>query len=74
MVEFPRFVPGAMVIIDILVYADKLLAGQLFPQEPKMPQISKDAFRIKKLMGALRYLYRNSNFAEQIQLYCLCFI
>ena len=55
--EFKRFVPGSLVVTDILVYADSLLDGKLFPQVPKLAQISKEASRIKKLVGTLRTLY-----------------
>ena len=58
--EFQRFVPGSLVLTDILLYADGLLDGRLFPQEPKQTHVSKEASRLKKLMGALRTLYRNS--------------
>ena len=66
--EFRRFVPGSLVLTDILLYADTLLDGKLFPQQPKLPQISKEADRLKKLVGTLRYLYRNSTSTKSLAL------
>lgn len=69
--EFKRFVPGSLVVTDILVYADNLLDGKLFPQVPKLAQISKEASRIKKLVGTLRTLYRNSQPVEPEEIFSL---
>lgn len=57
--EFPQRVPGAMVLTDIFLYTDKLLGGKLFPIEPKVVYAGKEASRVKKCIGALRYLFRN---------------
>ena len=57
--EFPQRVPGGLVLTDIFLYTDKLLGGRLFPTQPKELHAGKEAARVKKLMGALRYLYRN---------------
>ena len=59
--EFPTRVPGAMLLTDIFLYTDKLLDGKLFPKDPKEMYAGKEATRVKKCIGALRYLYRNSN-------------
>lgn len=49
-------------------YADSLLEGRLLckPGIPKVSQAGDEATRVKKLMGALRYLYRNSSFGFDI--------
>ena len=59
--EFPTRVPGAMLLTDVFLHTDKLLDGKLFPKEPKDLYAGKEATRVKKCIGALRYLYRNSN-------------
>lgn len=43
-------------------YLDKLLNGSLLAKKdiPKVTQASEEAARVKRLMGALRYLFRNS--------------
>lgn len=62
---FPQSVPGGIILCDIWLYLDKLLTSKLLvkPNVPKETQAGLEADRCKKLMGALRYLYRNSHLA-----------
>ncbi|CAL1163649.1 unnamed protein product [Cladocopium goreaui] len=52
---------------DVWLYLDKLLGEKLFVARdvPKQNQAATEAGRCKKLIGALRYLYRNSFFARR---------
>ena len=60
--SFPEAVPGTILLTDVWLYLDKLLQGKLFVAKdvPKLNQAATEAARCKKLVGALRYLYRNS--------------
>ena len=56
-------VPSAFLLTDILLHLDRLLGFKLIvPGEgdTKVVAAARDAKRLKKLMGALRSLYRNS--------------
>ena len=59
---FPQSVPGAMVLTDVFLYLDKLLQGTLLVKRDmeKTAQAGEEGSRVKRLMGSLRYLYRNS--------------
>ena len=59
-------VPGALILTDVWLYLDRLLGEKLLvkPNETKANQAGKEADRCKKLVGALRYLYRNSSLAH----------
>ena len=59
---FPQAVPGATLLTDIWVYVDGLLGEKMLVKEgdSKRNQAADETERCKKLMGALRYLYRNS--------------
>lgn len=59
---FPASVPGGTILTDIWLYLDGLLGGKLLVKEgeSKQNQAADEAERCKKLIGALRYLYRNS--------------
>ena len=50
---------------DVWLYLDGLLGGKLLVKKdiPKSDQAADEGTRCKKLMGALRYLYRNSTIA-----------
>eukprot|EP00435_Cladocopium_sp_Y103_P022917 s1331_g5.t1 len=65
--SFPESVPGTILMTDIWLYLDRLLDEKLFVAKdvPKQNQAASEAGRCKKLMGALRYLYRNSIFARR---------
>ena len=60
--SFPETVPGTILMTDVWLYLDRLLGGKLFVAQdvPKQNQAATEAGRCKKLIGALRYLYRNS--------------
>jgi hypothetical protein len=62
--SFPESVPGTIFMTDVWLYLDKLLGEKLFVARdvPKQNQAATEAGRCKKLIGALRYLYRNSFF------------
>ena len=77
---FPQSVPGGIILTDIWLYLDKLLEFKLLvkkdteaeeqqqqpvTKEEKQQQAATEAERCKKLMGALRYSYRNSFSAQQ---------
>lgn len=86
---FPQSVPGGIILTDIWLYVDKLLGFKLLvkkddesegqqQQRPvtkleKQQQAATEAERCKKLMGALRYLYRNSLSAQQHHRFWSCF-
>lgn len=48
---------------DVWLYLDSLLAGKMLVKEgeSKQAQAATEAQRCKRLMGALRYLFRNRN-------------
>lgn len=58
--RYPDSVPSALYLTDVFLYIDDLLEGNLLKQGPKVLQASDEAMRVKRLVGALRYLYRNS--------------
>lgn len=60
---FPQSVPGSIVLTDIWLYLDRLLEKKLLVKqdEEKQAQAATEADRCKKLIGSLRYLYRNSH-------------
>lgn len=60
--KFPAVVPGGIILTDIWLYLDQLLDNKRLvkPHMSKVLQAGLEAERCKKLMGALRYLYRNS--------------
>ena len=60
---FPQSVPGSIVLTDIWLYLDRLLEKKLLVKqdEEKQVQAATEADRCKKLIGSLRYLYRNSH-------------
>jgi len=56
-------VPSGFYLSDSLLWLDRLLGGGLLvpsPEADKLALAGKEAKRIKKLMGALRHLFRNS--------------
>lgn len=56
-------VPSAFLLTDVLLQLDRLLAHKLVVPghgDTKVVAAARDAKRLKKLMGALRALYRNS--------------
>lgn len=61
---FSDHVPGAVLLTDVWLMLDQLFGGKLLckPGESKRTQAATEAGRCKKLMGALRYLFRNSSF------------
>lgn len=63
--HFPDHVPGAVILTDIWLYLDTLFDDKLLCKEgeTKQEQAAQEAARCKRLMGALRYLYRNSAFS-----------
>ena len=60
---FPDRVPGGIVLTDVWLYLNELMDNKLLckKDEPVQLQAANEASRCKRLMGALRYLYRNSN-------------
>jgi hypothetical protein len=62
-------VPGGIILTDIWLYLNQMLDQKLFvrPNLSKEIQAGKEADRCKKLIGALRYLYRNSVWALLLQ-------
>lgn len=56
-------------------YLDRWLDGTLLGKKDldKVSQASQEADRVKKLMGALRYLYRNSPSVNHSFAYALLF-
>lgn len=60
--KFPAVVPGGIILTDIWLYLDQLLDHKMLVKQhmSKQLQAGLEAERCKKLMGALRYLYRNS--------------
>lgn len=57
--SYPKHVPGGMFLTDCFLYLDDLFGGTLF-SGPKLINAAEEAGRLKKLIGSLRYLYRNS--------------
>ena len=55
--------PGALFLTDVMIYADVLADGSLLKKEgvDKVSQAADEAARLKRCMGALRYLFRNSD-------------
>lgn len=71
--KFTTTVPGAILLTDVWLYLNDLLDKRLLvkPQVPVQLQAGQEAERCKKLMGALRYLYRNSVLVDA---YCHWFL
>ena len=59
---FPDVVPGAVLLTDIWVYLNDMFDQKLLckPEVDAVTQASQEASRCKRLIGSLRYLYRNS--------------
>ena len=66
--------PSALFLTDVLIYLDKtFLNGNFLVAKPEGPDASltkvdmaaREAQKLKKLVSALRYLYRNSGLANQ---------
>ena len=61
-------VPSALYLTDVLLYLDKFLKGNSLLAKPGTTEASlsktdlaaKEAQKLKKLVSALRYLFRNS--------------
>ena len=62
--QFPDRVPSGFFITDVWLKLDKLLGGKALvprdPQSTKQTLAAREATRTKKLIGALRYLWRSS--------------
>ena len=61
--EFPTCVPGSVFLTDVWLMLDQKLEGKLLvhpTRDGKQLQAGREASRLKRLVGALRYLYRNS--------------
>ena len=60
--HFKSKVPGGLFLTDVMMYLDVLIGGNLLckPGVEKVAQAADEAKRLKRLMGALRYLWRNS--------------
>lgn len=76
---FPTSVPGALLMADVFLFLDSYLEGCLLVKKdvPKIAQASEEARRVKLLMGALRYLFRNRTLARFNIMFCLdvfCFV
>ena len=65
---FPDRVPSGFLLIDTILMLDHFLLGKLLldadpklklSRDDKIEMARQDMNRIKKLMGALRYLWRN---------------
>lgn len=59
-------VPSGFFLADAFLLLDKRLEGLLLVTSDKMTKqdlAAREAKRVKKLMGALRHLFRNSPFA-----------
>ena len=71
--KFTTTVPGAILLTDVWLYLNDLLDKRLLvkPRVPVQLQAGQEAERCKKLMGALRYLYRNSVLVDA---YCHLFL
>lgn len=71
--KFTTSVPGAILLTDVWLYLNDLLDKRLLvkPRVPVQLQAGQEAERCKKLMGALRYLYRNSVLVDA---YCHLFL
>lgn len=67
--SYPKHVPGGMFLTDCFLYLDDLFGGTLF-SGPKLINAAEEAGRLKKLIGSLRYLYRNSILPEGCS-YCI---
>lgn len=67
MKHFKDKVPGATILTDIWLYLHRKCDNVLLtrPDIPVETQAAEEAGRCKRLMGALRYLYRNSDFAAK---------
>lgn len=63
-VHFKDRVPGGTVLTDIWLYLNHKCDGKLLPKPGITVEIqaAEEAGRCKRLLGALRYLYRNSAF------------
>ena len=61
--SYPKHVPGGMFLTDCFLYLDDLFDGNLICG-PKTINAAEEASRLKKLIGSLRYLYRNSLLPE----------
>ncbi|CAL1159180.1 unnamed protein product [Cladocopium goreaui] len=61
--HFKSKVPGGLFLTDVMIYLDVLIGGNLLckPGVEKVAQAADEAKRLKRLMGALRYLWRNSD-------------
>ena len=55
--------PGSLFLTDVMLYLNVLLGGSLLCKEgvDAVAQAAEEASRLKRLMGSLRYLYRNSS-------------
>jgi len=60
--KFPDHVPGGVLLTDIWLYLNRLLDNKFLckPGTTPLAQAGVEASRCKRLIGALRYLYRNS--------------
>ena len=59
----PTTVPSAFMVTDVLLLLNDLLDKKLFPVNPNeslMQKAAEEAVKIKRLMQALRYLFRAS--------------
>lgn len=60
-------VPSGFYLADSLIWLDHLMKGMLlqpYVEETKRDIAGREAKRLKRLVGALRHLYRNCPFAQ----------
>lgn len=71
--RYPRSVPGQVFLADVMLMLDKYLEGRLLVKADvgKVAQACEEGGRLKRLMGSLRYLFRNSNLAIIV---CIVFL
>ena len=72
---FPDRVPGCILLTDIWLYLNRIMGEKLLCKpEGAQVQAAQEASRCKKLIGALRYLYRNSFSAKHIWFMYILFV
>ena len=74
--HFKTKVPGALFLTDVMIYLDVLIGGNLLckPGVDKVAQAADEAKRLKRLMGALRYLWRNSFLEGRKSIFLIFFL
>lgn len=74
--RFADTIPSGFFAADVFIYADWLYNGNLLKSpdgsQDKKTMASVEGGKLKRLMGALRFLWRSSAFPEALRLCPLC--